>query len=112
MSPSTAHALKSRTAAEIYEALDTILRAYNAADFTITELRCDNEFRSIMEPVLDDLNIQMNCPPAGEKDGAAAQKETPRTSTNEKKNFVSASSILNLIWDFHLTEEKKKYQPA
>ena len=63
--------LQSRTAEEICRALDVILRAYNHAGHTVTEIRCDNEFKSIMNEVKDDVDIHMNCPPKGEKDGAA-----------------------------------------
>ena len=48
-----------------------ILRGYNDAGFTVKEIRCDGEFRSIMDAVKDDLDITINYPPKGKKDGAA-----------------------------------------
>ena len=65
--------LNTRTASDIYKALDVILCGRNDADFTVKEVRCDREFRSIMDAVKDDLNITINYPPKGEKDGTAEQ---------------------------------------
>ena len=63
--------LNSRKAEEIYRALDVILRAYNHAEFTIREIQCDNEFKTLMNEIKDDIGIHMNIPPADEKVGAA-----------------------------------------
>ncbi len=45
---------------EYYRALDCILRHYNSGGFTIKTIHCDGEFRSMMEPVKDGLDVDMN----------------------------------------------------
>jgi len=52
--------LNSHKKEELYRGLDQVLRIYNNAGFTIRRIHCDNEFRSIMDPVVDELDIQMN----------------------------------------------------
>ena len=58
--------LKNRTAEELYSALDQIFRVYNHAGFFIKNIHCDNEFRSIMDAVKDELGCTMNYYPAQE----------------------------------------------
>jgi hypothetical protein len=43
-----------------YRALYQILRHYNRARFVIRMIRCDGEFRGMMEKVEDDLDVDMN----------------------------------------------------
>jgi hypothetical protein len=45
---------------EIYRALDVVLRRVNKADFRVTRVECDQEFKSIMDDVADDMEITMN----------------------------------------------------
>ena len=58
--------LENRTADEIYGGLDKILRVYNKADFYFGTIRCDREFKPLMESVEDNLDIEMDYPPAEE----------------------------------------------
>ena len=58
--------LKNKKAKQLYAGLDKILRHYNAAGFTVSKLRCDQEFEKIMENVCDNLDIQLHCPPRGD----------------------------------------------
>jgi hypothetical protein len=51
--------LEGRTAKVLYSALDKILRLYNGAGYTIKEIRCDREFRPLMDPVNDELDVDM-----------------------------------------------------
>jgi len=53
--------LESHKKEELYRGIDQVLMIYNNAGFTIRRIHCDNEFRSIMDPVADELDIQMNC---------------------------------------------------
>ena len=53
-------ALDNRSSAEMYKALDKTFRLYNYAGYKIKTLRCDAEFKVIMDKVADDLNIRMN----------------------------------------------------
>ena len=58
--------LKNRSAEALYSALDCLLRLCNKAGFRITKIYCDNEFRPLMDPVKDDLDVDMNYTSAGE----------------------------------------------
>ena len=52
--------LDSRRKEELYRGLDTVLRLYNKAGFKIKMIHCDGEFKSIMDPVVDNMDIEMN----------------------------------------------------
>ncbi len=52
--------LDNRTADELYNGLDKILRHYNNAEYVIKKIYCDQEFSPLMAPVADDLNVKMN----------------------------------------------------
>jgi hypothetical protein len=59
-------ALDNRSESEIYQGIDSIFRLYNKAEFRITRIHCDQEFRGLMDKVSDDLDIEMNYATAGE----------------------------------------------
>jgi hypothetical protein len=50
----------------LYSALDQILRFYNGAGYTIKEIRCDREFRPLMDPIKDELDVDMVYSNAGD----------------------------------------------
>jgi hypothetical protein len=52
--------MNTRQHKEYYRALDQILRHYNQAGFVITQIHCNGEFRSMMDKVKDDLDVNMN----------------------------------------------------
>jgi hypothetical protein len=52
--------LESRVASELYCALDVILRAYNRRGYQIKTINCDGKFRTLMNEVHDNLDIDMN----------------------------------------------------
>ena len=52
--------LDSHKKEELYRGLDQVVRIYNNAGFTIRRIHCDNEFKSIMDPVADEMDIIMN----------------------------------------------------
>ena len=52
--------LNGRTADDIYEALDKILRHYNAGGFYCTWILSDQEFKTLMDDISDDLGATMN----------------------------------------------------
>jgi len=58
--------LKNQTADELYRAIDRSLRVYNDGGFTVTDIHCDGQFRPLMDPVADDLDIKMNYTTANE----------------------------------------------
>ena len=58
--------LATHTAKDYRSALDEVLRVYNKNGFTVQTIHCDREFQPIFDDILDDLNITMECPPAGD----------------------------------------------
>ena len=52
--------LENRTSDVFYAAIDKVLRLYNKGGFRITHIHCDGEFRSLMDAVVDDMDITMN----------------------------------------------------
>ena len=46
--------LDNREIETIYKGIDTMLRLYNKAGFTIARIRCDNEFSALSDDVMDD----------------------------------------------------------
>jgi len=58
--------LARRHSPELYAALDKMLQFYNQHGFYVKEIRADNEFRSILEPIQDNLDIPMNFSNSGE----------------------------------------------
>ena len=47
-----------------YKAIDNIFDYYNRHDAYIRSILCDNEFASLMDPVKNELEIQLDVPPA------------------------------------------------
>ena len=52
--------IASHQHSEYYKALDTILRKYNAAGFTITVIECNREYEVMMDVMKDELHVTMN----------------------------------------------------
>ena len=52
--------LNSRSHEEYYQALDQVLRFYNKSGYFIKTIFCDGEFKSLMDKVADELDIDMN----------------------------------------------------
>ena len=52
--------LDSRTGAELFRALDKLLRAYNKAGFYVAEGECDGEFKCLVDETMDELSVAMN----------------------------------------------------
>ena len=52
--------LKARTVPELLRALDTFLRYYNKAGYTIAQIECDNEFKPLLEQLEDNDDININ----------------------------------------------------
>ena len=68
--------LQSRTHEEIFSALDQVLRFYNKAGFYIKTIFCDGEFKSMMDKVSDELDIQLNY--------TNAQEHVPQAERNNR----------------------------
>ena len=58
--------LKNRTAESLYNGIDKVLRDYNKAGMRIKVMRCDNEFRTLMDEVSDEMDIEMEYAAPGE----------------------------------------------
>ena len=52
--------MRDRSQSEYYAALDSILHYYNAAGYRVVRIHCDREFKSIMDEVKDEMDIDMN----------------------------------------------------
>ena len=52
--------IDSRRVQEYFRALDAILRHYNKAGYIIKRIECDGEYKSMMEEIKDELDIDMN----------------------------------------------------
>ena len=50
----------NRTADELYDALDKVLRHYNSGGYSAIRIHCNQEFKPLMDPVKDELDIDMN----------------------------------------------------
>ena len=72
----TAQYVKHQTAAVYREGLGQTFRIYNAGGFRITSIRCDNEFRPLIEPLADEFNVGMNF--------ANAQEHVPEAERNNR----------------------------
>ncbi len=55
----TCSRLKNRTNEAVYDAIDQVTRLANSAGYRIKEMRCDPEFKPLMNPVKDELNVDM-----------------------------------------------------
>ena len=56
--------IEDGTDASHYKALDAVTGCYNKADFYIKTLGCDGEFRSLMDPLQQDMDLEMDyCAP-------------------------------------------------
>jgi len=73
----------SKSHEEYYEALDQVLRFYNKSGYFIKTIFCDGEFKSLMEKVADELDIDMNY--------TNAQDHVPQAERNN-------STIKERIW--------------
>ena len=60
----TAQFLPSRGRDDLYKGLDTIFRLYNHNGFVINRVYADNEFRTLMDDVKDELDVEMIYSPA------------------------------------------------
>lgn len=105
--------LNSQKAKEVYKALDSILRQYNDAGFFFKFIHCDQEFRSLMDAVADDLNVKMNYASTSEHVPEAERnnrtiKDRVRTTYHQlpykripklmiKKLVLSATKMLNIL---------------
>ena len=50
---------------QLFDAIDRVFRLYNDAGITITDIYADNQFKSLLDPVKDELEITIHNPPAG-----------------------------------------------
>jgi len=73
--------LKTRTAKDMHATLDEALRLYNTEGFVINKIYCDNEFRTLMDDVKDDLHVDMDCAVPG---GHAPEAERNNRTIKER----------------------------
>jgi hypothetical protein len=63
--------MPNRTKESLYAGIDKIFRIYNHADFVVKRIYCDMEFKPVLDPVKDELEIHMNYTSAGEHEPTA-----------------------------------------
>ena len=65
------HHLKNASTTAFYEALDKSFNFYNQYGFRIGEILSDGQFKPLLDPVKNDLQIQLNCGAAQTHNGPA-----------------------------------------
>ena len=61
----TAIWMPDRSFKEFYIAVDKITRTYNSKGYRISRVDYDREFKPMMDPVNDDMDLKMFYPPLG-----------------------------------------------
>ena len=56
----------SCTADSLYNGIDTVLQDYNKANMWIKVIRCDNEFKTLMDEVSNEMDVNMEYAAPGE----------------------------------------------
>ena len=56
--------IKNKSASTFYKALDGIMDTYNSNGFRIGTIHCDQEFKSLMDPVKNDMELKLEHPAA------------------------------------------------
>ena len=74
--------LNNRTHAEYYTAIDKVVHTLNGVGFYIGMIKCNNEYQSLMNPIKDDMNIEVNYTNAGEH-----QPPVERNNRTIKESF-------------------------
>ena len=81
----TAQWVQNHTSEVYHDALVRVFRIYNTSGFRITKIHCDNEFRSLLEPLAREFRVEMNY--------ANPQEHVPEAERNNRviKERVRAS---------------------
>ena len=58
--------MADRSFKEFYAAIDHVTRAYNKNGYRFAKMHCDREFKPLMDPVCDGMDIKMFYPPSGD----------------------------------------------
>ena len=66
---------------QLFDAIDQVFRLYNDAGITITDIYADNQFKSLLNPVKDELEITIHNPPA---DGHVPEAERNNRALKER----------------------------
>ena len=94
--------LQSRTIERLYEGIDKIIRNYNKAGFQIATIHCDREFEELMDPIKDELEVDMNYTASGEH--VPETKRKNRTISERIRNtcpnlpYVTIPKIMLKYW--------------
>ena len=51
---------------KLFEAIDVVLREYNRADFKVTLIHTDNQFKPLVEEAEDEMDVKFNFKNPGE----------------------------------------------
>jgi hypothetical protein len=58
--------MKSQHADQLYSGLDEILRFYNKHGYLVKRIRADNEFRVMLQPIQDNLDVEIELANVGD----------------------------------------------
>ena len=96
----TAQYVKHQTPEVYRDLLGQIFRVYNTGGFQITSIRCDNEFRPLIEPLADDFNVVMNF--------ANPQEHVPEAERNNRVIKERVRATYHRLPYRHLTKTMVK----
>ena len=92
----TAQYVKHQTAEVYRDVLGEIFRIYNAGGFRITTIRCDNEFRPLIDPLAHEFNVGMNF--------ANLQEHVPEAEQNNRVIKERVRATYHRLPYTHLTK--------
>ena len=97
----TAQYIENRTADEHKEALRSVLRVYNNGGFHVRYVHCNNEFRSIMDKISEELGVRPNY--------ANPQEHVPEAERNNRVIKERVRATYHRLPYTHLPKIMVKY---
>ena len=83
--------VEDATEVEFYRKIDKAMRVYNKGGFKVNMIKCDGEFKSMMDKVSDDMDITMNY--------TNTQDHPSRAERNNRVIKESFRTGLHRTWD-------------
>ena len=81
--------LEDRTSESFYTAIDKVLCHINNAGFLVSQIHCDGEFKSLMDEIKDELNVDMNY--------TSRNEHVPEAERNNRTIAERIRAIYNLL---------------
>ena len=107
--------IPTKTKDSLYAAVDVVTRPYNRIGTQIRTIHCDQEFKPLMNPVQDDMNIDMNYTSTGEHQPHAERnnrylKERIRVKF-QRMPFKATPKVLTTAVCKYVAERSNWYPP-